>query len=39
VAFLSAAPLQPAAAVPERPESAEPKAKPHPSYASIIGLL
>jgi hypothetical protein len=40
VAFLTAAPLQPAAAaVPERPESAEPKTDPHPSYASIVGLL
>ncbi|MDX3641861.1 hypothetical protein [Streptomyces sp. MB09-02B] len=40
VAFLTAAPLQPAAAaVPERPGSAEPEADPHPSYASIVGLL
>jgi hypothetical protein len=40
VVFLTAAPLQPAAAaVPERPESAEPKTDPHPPYASIVGLL
>jgi hypothetical protein len=39
VAFLSAAPPQPAAAaVAERP-GITPKADPHPSYASIVGLL
>ncbi|WP_171112822.1 MULTISPECIES: hypothetical protein [Streptomyces] len=27
------------AAVPERPGSAKPKPKPHPSYTAIVGLL
>ncbi|MEV1081399.1 hypothetical protein AB0I98_24640 [Streptomyces sp. NPDC050211] len=40
VTFLAAAPPQPAAAaVPERPKPPKPGAKPHPSYASIVGLL
>ncbi|MEU2931076.1 hypothetical protein ABZ636_39735 [Streptomyces sp. NPDC007251] len=40
VAFLAAAPPQPAAAaVPERPEPRGPGGKPHPPYRAIIGLL
>jgi hypothetical protein len=40
VAFLSAAPPQPAAAaVPERPKPGKPDAKAHPPYAAIVGLL
>jgi hypothetical protein len=40
VAFLAAAPSQPAAAgVPERPEPDARAPKAHPPYAKIVGLL